>query len=100
MSVTPSAPQPVPGRPVDHQSVESANHPHRPSRVRRAIAASGVVGALGLGSLGVGSLAAAPLALGAAAVAGQSVSASRVLAPAAPVVRAGTGRFDVISGGS
>ncbi|MFE3292567.1 hypothetical protein [Rhodococcus sp. NPDC059234] len=69
-------------RPDARQPATTGSAPvTRPSRVRRALAASGIVGAIGLGSL-----AAAPLA------------AADTAPP--PPVSAGSGAFDVISGGS
>ncbi|TQF73922.1 hypothetical protein FK531_04400 [Rhodococcus spelaei] len=74
-------------RPDARESANTGTDPvNRPSRVRRALAASGIVGVIGLGSL-----AAAPLALAEATVA-DGVSA--------PTVSEGSGAFDVISGGS
>ncbi|MFC9786385.1 hypothetical protein [Rhodococcus sp. NPDC127528] len=68
-------------RPDARQPATAGSVPvNRPSRVRRAIAASGIVGAIGLGSLAAAPLAAADTA--------------------PPPVSAGSGAFDVISGGS
>ncbi|MFI6429727.1 hypothetical protein [Rhodococcus oryzae] len=79
-------------------SERPAEQPHRTSRFRRAVAASGIVGALG-----VGSLAGASFALGDA----PSSDSGTVIAAdsnrsngAGPIVTRGAGQFDVISGGS
>lgn len=84
------------------QLVEPADRPrqlHRPSRLRRAVAASGIVGALGVGSL-----------TGASFLFGDAPSrdAGTILAAgmnpsygvSGPTVTRGSGLFDVISGGS
>jgi hypothetical protein len=68
-------------RPDAPQTTNTGTDPaNRPSRVRRAIAASGLVGAMGLGSLAVAPIAnSAPLST--------------------PTVTVGEGAFDVVSGG-
>ncbi|MFC7448827.1 hypothetical protein [Rhodococcus daqingensis] len=85
-------------RPTEH-GVEPADGPrHRPSRLRRAVAASGIVGALGVGSFTGASfsLGDAPSTDSATVLAAESNRSNGVT----PIVTRGAGRFDVISGGS
>ncbi|MFC4605536.1 hypothetical protein [Rhodococcus kronopolitis] len=78
-------------------SLTPADRPHRQSRIRRAIAASGVVGAIGLGALTTATVAAAAPLLGPAS---SLLPGSSSAVPSGPAVSAGTGRHDVVSGGS
>ncbi|WP_027501052.1 hypothetical protein [Rhodococcus sp. UNC363MFTsu5.1] len=80
-------------------SERPAEQPHRTSRLRRAVAASGIVGALGVGSLTGGSLVLgdAPSSDSGTVMAADSNRSNGV---GSPIVTRGAGQFDVISGGS
>ncbi|MGW6379561.1 hypothetical protein ACWFRB_26190 [Rhodococcus sp. NPDC055112] len=80
-------------------SERPAEHPHRTSRFRRAVAASGIVGALSVGSLTGGSFA---LGDAGSADSGTVIAAdsNRSNSASSPIVTRGAGHFDVISGGS
>ncbi|SEL13887.1 hypothetical protein [Rhodococcus maanshanensis] len=79
-------------------SERPVEQPHRTSRLRRAVAASGIVGALGVGSLTGGSLVLgdAPSSDSGTVMAAESNRSS----VGGPIVTRGAGQFDVISGGS